>query len=50
MVLYMSSSFWLLQGESLDFSQAEKERTACKAEQIYKMTTIFTQIDNLGPF
>ena len=29
--------------ESHDFSQAEKERTACKAEQIYKMTTIFTQ-------
>ena len=26
-----------------DFSQAEKERTACKAEQIHKMTTIFTQ-------
>ena len=24
--------------ESLDFSQAEKERTACKAGQIHKMT------------
>ena len=37
----MSSSFWLLGGESRDFSQAEKERTAsCKAEQIRKMTTI----------
>ena len=48
--LYMSSSFWLLGVESRDFSQAEKERTACKAEQIHKMTTIFTQNDNLGPF
>ena len=27
----------------LDFSQDEKVRTACKPEQIYKMTTIFTQ-------
>ena len=43
-VLYMSSSDWLLGVESRDFSYAEKERTACKAEQIYKMTTIFTQI------
>ena len=25
------------------FSRAEKERTACKAEQIHKMTTIVTQ-------
>ena len=50
MVLYMCSSFWLLGVESRDFSQAEKERTACKAEQIHKMTTIFTQNDNLGPF
>jgi hypothetical protein len=33
-----------------DFSQAEKERTVCKAEQIHKMTTIFTQKDKLGPF
>ena len=46
----MSSSFWLLGVESRDFSQAEKERTACKPEHIYKMTTIFTQNDNLGPF
>ena len=44
----MSSSFWLLKVESRDFSQAEKERTACQAEQINKMTTIFTQKDNLG--
>ena len=46
-VLYMSSIFWLLGVESRDFSQAENERTACKAEQIHKMTTIFTQNDNL---
>jgi hypothetical protein len=39
----MSSSLWLLQIESHDFSQAEKERTACKAKQIHKMTTIFTK-------
>ena len=50
MVLYMSSSFWLLVVESRDFSHAEKERTASKAEQIHKMTIIFTQNDNLGPF
>ena len=42
-VLCMSSSFWLLGVESRDFSQAEKERTACKAEQIHKMTASFTQ-------
>jgi hypothetical protein len=35
---------------SRDLSQAEKEITACKVEQIHKMTTIFTQKDNLGPF
>ena len=28
----------------------KKERTACKAEQIHKMTTIFTQNNNLRPF
>ena len=39
----MSSSFWLLQVESRNFSQAKKERTACKAEQIDKMTTILIQ-------
>ena len=50
LVLYMSSSFWLLEVDSRDFSQAEKETTACKCEQIHKMTTIFTQNDNLGPF
>ena len=49
-VLYMWSSFWLLEVESHDFSHSEKERPACKALQIQKMTTIFTQNDNLGPF
>ena len=39
----MSSSFGLLGVGSRDFSHAEKERTAYKAEQIDKMTTIFTQ-------
>ena len=39
----MWSCFGLLEVESRDFSQAEKERTACKAEQIHKMTTIFTE-------
>ena len=43
LVLYMSSSFWLLRVESRDFSQAEEGRTACKAQQIPKMATIFTQ-------
>ena len=47
---YMCSSFWLLGVESSDISQAEKERTVCKAEQIHKLTTIFTQNDNPGPF
>ena len=49
-LLYMSTSFCLLRVESCDFSQAEKEITACKAEQINKMTTVFTQKDNLGLF
>jgi hypothetical protein len=35
----MSSSFWLLGVESHEFSQAEKEKTACKAEQIPNATT-----------
>ena len=49
-VLYMCSIFWLCGVESRDFSHAEKERTACKAEKIHKITTIFTQNNNLGPF
>ena len=44
----MCSSFWLLGVEYRNFSQAEKERTACKAEQIHKMTTIFTKNGNLA--
>ena len=48
-VLYMSSGFGLLGVESRYFSHAEKKITACKAEQIHKMTTIFTQNGNLGP-
>ena len=43
LVLYISSSFWLLGVESRDFSHAEKGRTACKAEGIHKLTTIFDQ-------
>ena len=39
----MSSSFGLLAPESRDLSQAGKEIIVCKAEQIHKMTTIFTQ-------
>ena len=41
---------FILAVESRDLSQAEKELTACKAEFIIKMTTIFTQNDNLWPF
>ena len=39
----MSSCFGLLEVESRDFSQAEKEITACKGEQIHNITTIFAQ-------
>ncbi len=40
-----------LASESHDLSQAEEEeKNGCYAEQIYKMTTIFTQKDNLGTF
>ena len=42
-MVYVFSSFWLLGVESRDFGHAEKERTACKAEQINKMTTIVIQ-------
>ena len=50
MLPYMSSRLGLLGVESHDFSLAEKERTACKAEQTHKMTPIFTQNDIQGPF
>ena len=46
----MCSRFWLWGAESRDFSQAEKETTACKAGQIHKMTAFFTQNENLAPF
>ena len=46
----MCSSFGVLWVESRDFSQAKKERIACKAKQTHKMTTIFNQKNNLGPF
>ena len=36
--------------ESCDLSQAEKEITACKSEQIQKMTPIFTLSGNLDHF
>ena len=39
----MSSSFWLLALGSRDLSQPEKEIIDCYAEQIHKMTIIFTQ-------
>ena len=46
----ISSSFGLLWVESHHFSQAEEDRTVSFAVLIHKMTTIFTQKDNLGPF
>ena len=39
----MCSKKEILGVESCDFSQDEIEITACKAEQIHKMTTIFTK-------
>ena len=42
-MVYISSSFWLLVLGSRDLSQSEKEITSWKAEQIHKITTIFTQ-------
>ena len=48
LVHYIFYSLLLLGVESRDFSQGQKERTACNAEQIHKMTTIFTENDNLG--
>ena len=46
----MSYIFLLLAPESRDLFQAEKEITAYKAEQIHKMTPIFTQNDIQGLF
>ena len=47
-VVYISFSF--LAVGSHDFFLTEKEITASKVEQIHKVTNIFTQNDNLGPF
>ena len=41
--LILCSKKKILGVESRDFSHAEKERTAYKAEKIHKITTIFTQ-------
>ena len=43
--MHICGTLLLLRFESHAFFQAEKERTqtACKAEQIHKMTTIFKQ-------
>ena len=46
----MCSKKKILALESRDLSRAEKEITASKAEQIHKMTPIFTQTDIQGPF
>ena len=48
--LILCSKKKILGVESRDISQAEKEITACKAEQTHKMTPIFTQNDIQGPF
>ena len=45
-VVYMSFSFLQLAVGSRDLSQAEKEITLCKAEQIHKM---FYSLDKLKP-
>ena len=50
MGLILYSKKEILVVESRDFSQVEKEVTACKAEQIHKMTPIFTQNKIQGTF
>ena len=50
MGLIFCSKEKILGVESHDFSQAENEITACKAEQIHKVQPIFTLNDNQGPF
>ena len=42
LILGCSTCPLVLGVESRDFSQAEKERTACKTEQIHKMTTRYS--------
>ena len=49
-VVYICSSSLLLALESRDLSQAETKITVAKAEQILKITTIFTQNDNFWLF
>ena len=44
LVLYICVNFWLLAHKSHDLSQVET-KLLLKAEQIHKMTTIFTQND-----
>ena len=46
----MCSKKKILAVESRDLSEAEKEVTACKVEQNFKMTPIFTHNDNHGLF
>ena len=48
LLLILCSKMKILWVESRDFSQAEKDKTACKAEQIHRMTPIFTQNNNLS--
>ena len=48
--LILCSKKKILWVESHDLSQAENEITACKADQIYKMTPLFTQNYIQGPF
>ena len=43
----MSFSFLQLAVGSRDLSQAEKEITLCKAEQIHKMTTVIEMNNNI---
>ena len=43
----MSSTFLQLAVGSRDLSQAEKEITLCKAEQIHKMTTVIEMNNNI---
>ena len=43
----MSSSFLQLAVGSRDLSQAEKEITLCKAEQIHKMATVIVMNNNI---
>jgi hypothetical protein len=36
----MSSNFWLLGVDLRDFSHAEKEKNACKAEQLFSLKMV----------